>query len=79
MDRYFYCYSYPLKEFFIKNGLSYIKEAHESSGVSENTIVDIAKGRKFAVYTPFVWSYVELTSEQIKSKCKSKRAKRKYN
>ena len=67
------------KEGCLINIFDSIKEAHESSGVSENTIVDIAKGRKFAVYTPFVWSYVELTSEQIKSKCKSKRAKRKYN
>ena len=24
MNRYFYCYSYPLKEFLIKNGLRYI-------------------------------------------------------
>lgn len=27
MNRYFYCYSYPLKDFFIKNGLSYITAA----------------------------------------------------
>lgn len=27
MDRYFYCYSYPLKEFFKQNGLSYIAAA----------------------------------------------------
>ena len=31
MDRYFYCYSYPLKEFFIKNGLSYINVAVNQS------------------------------------------------
>lgn len=31
MDRYFYCYSYPLKEFFIKNGLSYITVAVNQS------------------------------------------------
>lgn len=27
MNKYFYCYSYPLKEFFKKNGLRYIAAA----------------------------------------------------
>lgn len=31
MNRYFYCYSYPLKEFFINNGLSYITVAINQS------------------------------------------------
>lgn len=31
-NHYFYCYSYPLKEFFLKNGLRYI-----SSGFNCNT------------------------------------------
>ena len=32
MNKYFYCYSYPLKEFFIKNGLRYI-----TNSVNTNT------------------------------------------
>lgn len=31
MNKYFYCYSYPLKEFFKKNGLSYITAAMNRS------------------------------------------------
>ena len=31
MNRYFYCYSYPLKEFFICNGLNYITVAVNQS------------------------------------------------
>lgn len=31
MKKYFYCYSYPLKEFFIKNGLEYIAVANNKS------------------------------------------------
>ena len=31
MNKYFYCYSYPLKEFFKKNGLSYITAATNHS------------------------------------------------
>ena len=31
MNRYFYCYSYPLKEFFVKNGLSYVTAAINQS------------------------------------------------
>lgn len=27
MNKYFYCYSYPLKEYFKKNGLNYITDA----------------------------------------------------
>ena len=27
MDRYFYCYSYPLKEFLVNNGLKFITAA----------------------------------------------------
>ena len=33
MNRYFYCYSYPLKDFFICNGLNYITAAiNQSTG-----------------------------------------------
>lgn len=32
MNRYFYCYSYPLKEFLIENGLRYI-----TNSVNANT------------------------------------------
>ena len=33
MNRYFYCYSYPLKEYFTKNGLNYITVAiNQSTG-----------------------------------------------
>ena len=31
MSKYFYCYSYPLKEFFKKNGLEYITAATNHS------------------------------------------------
>ena len=31
MKKYFYCYSYPLKEFFIKSGLEYITVANNQS------------------------------------------------
>lgn len=31
MNKYFYCYSYPLKEFFKKNGLMYITAATNHS------------------------------------------------
>ena len=31
MNRYFYCYSYPLKEFFVKHGLLYISVAINQS------------------------------------------------
>lgn len=31
MNRYFYCYSYPLKEHFVKNGLRYITAATNQS------------------------------------------------
>ena len=31
MNRYFYCYSYPLKEFLIKNGLKFITAAINQS------------------------------------------------
>ena len=31
MQRYFYCYSYYLKEFFVKNGLEYITVANNKS------------------------------------------------
>lgn len=34
MNKYFYCYSYPLKEFFKKNGLSYITAA-QNKGTSK--------------------------------------------
>lgn len=27
MNKYFYCYSYPLKEYFLKNGIKYITAA----------------------------------------------------
>ena len=32
MNRYFYCYSYPLKNFLIENGLRYI-----TNSVNQNT------------------------------------------
>lgn len=32
MDKYFYCYSYPLKEFLVNNGLRFITAAvHQST------------------------------------------------
>ena len=31
MNRYFYCYSYPLKEFFVNHGLSYVTAAVNQS------------------------------------------------
>ena len=31
MNKYFYCYSYPLKNFFKKNGLMYITAAQNKS------------------------------------------------
>lgn len=31
MNRYFYCYSYPLKEFLVKNGLRFITAAANQS------------------------------------------------
>lgn len=31
MNKYFYCYSYPLKEFFKKNGLTYITAAQNKT------------------------------------------------
>lgn len=31
MHRYFYCYSYPLKEFFTKHGLNYVTAAINQS------------------------------------------------
>lgn len=31
MNKYFYCYSYPLKEYFKKNGLNYITAATNHS------------------------------------------------
>lgn len=31
MNRYFYCYSYPLKEFFTKHGLNYVTAAINQS------------------------------------------------
>lgn len=31
MNKYFYCYSYPLKEFFMKHGLQYIVVANNQS------------------------------------------------
>jgi hypothetical protein len=31
MNRYFYCYSYPLKEFFKKNGIGYITAAQNKT------------------------------------------------
>lgn len=32
MDKYFYCYSYPLKEFFVKNGEMFIiSSIHEKT------------------------------------------------
>lgn len=31
MNKYFYCYSYPLKEFFKKNGLMYIAAAQNKT------------------------------------------------
>lgn len=34
MNKYFYCYSYPLKEFFKKNGLNYITAA-QNKGTSK--------------------------------------------
>ena len=30
-QKYFYCYSYPLKEFFMNNGLEYITVANNKS------------------------------------------------
>ena len=32
MNRYFYCYSYPLKEFLVKSGLRYV-----TNSVNANT------------------------------------------
>ena len=33
MDKPFFCYSYPLKEYFVKNGLKYITAAiNQSTG-----------------------------------------------
>ena len=33
MNRYFYCYSYPLKEFFVSNGLIFVTAAiNQSTG-----------------------------------------------
>ena len=34
MNKYFYCYSYPLKEFFKQNGLNYITAA-QNKGTSK--------------------------------------------
>ena len=31
MDKYFYCYSYPLKEFLVNNGLRFITAAINQS------------------------------------------------
>ena len=31
MSKHFFCYSYPLKEFFLKNGLEYITVANNQS------------------------------------------------
>ncbi len=31
MNRYFYCYSYPLKEFLVDNGLRYITNSVNSN------------------------------------------------
>lgn len=31
MNKYFYCYSYPLKQFFVNNGLTFITEATNQS------------------------------------------------
>ena len=56
MNRYFYCYSYPLKMFLIENGLRYITHSVNSNtqkkfwvfeGTEElNHLLDIWKIRK---------------------------------
>ena len=56
MNRYFYCYSYPLKEFLKKNGLEFITDSvnmntHKKYWVFEGTdelnkLLDVWKIRK---------------------------------
>ena len=55
MNKYFYCYSYPLKEFFKQNGLRYITAAtnqmtHKTYWLFEGTEkLKIAAHPKFRV------------------------------
>lgn len=56
MNRYFYCYSYPLKEFLVSNGLRYITNSVNANtqkkfwvfeGTDElNCLLDIWRVRK---------------------------------
>ena len=33
MEKYFYCYSYPLKEFLVKNGIQFVMHSiHDKTG-----------------------------------------------
>lgn len=69
-------YQYDKYTYKLINIYKSIKEAGENTGVNPSTISSIARGNKDVVKTHFVWSYIPLSEEEIKLKCRDIKSKK---